>query len=378
MDPVKRPVFPMSRPVGPDDLVDREAFLDDLVNRLSAGQNLVIAGPRKIGKSGVAHAALRRLKERGIHVASVDLYPCTSVEELASSWTQSALENRTGPLAGAQRSFQTLWETLRQLQLFVKVHDLEFGARLLDEDQAPVDRVDVAGRLLEEMAEHDHTRAVVLFDEFQRVAELGDEALTARLRSVIHGQSLVSYLFLGSEPSRLLKLFSDRKAPLYRLAVPERLPPIPTTAWLAYLNRKFGDAGVEMTDGAFSLLMERSEGHPWALMQLAFETWALRHSDGDVSAEDVVAATLGTLERLHSEFVETWDGIRRIREADAVLARLVAGRSPYVESTSHRTIAAALHALVDQGYLEKGLARGQYHVVDPLFRAWIRRLQRGE
>ena len=374
MTSAKRPVFPMSRPVGPDDLVDREAFLDDLVNRLAGGQNLVIAGPRKVGKSGVAQAALRRLKAQGIHVASVDLYPCTSVDELATQWTQSVLENRTGPLAGAQQSIRSLWEKLRQLQLTVKIHDLEFGARLLDEDQTPYDQVDGAGRLLEEMAKHDHTRAVVVLDEFQRVGELGGEALTARLRSLIQGQSLVAYLFLGSEPSKLLKLFADRKAPLYRLAVPERLPPIPPTAWLAYLTKKFGDAGVTMTDGAFSLLMERSEGHPWALMQLAFQTWALRQTDEEVSADDVVAATLSTLERLHSEFVETWEGIRRIRAADLVLEHVVAGRSPYVGSTSHRTIAAALRALVDQGYLEKGMARGQYRVVDPLFRDWIRRL----
>jgi len=36
--------------VSEDDIIDRELFLEGLTRRLSDGQNILLAGPRRIGK----------------------------------------------------------------------------------------------------------------------------------------------------------------------------------------------------------------------------------------------------------------------------------------------------------------------------------------
>jgi len=50
-----RGLFPLGGPVSKEDLVGREDFIASLVNRLSEGQSVMLAGPRRIGKTSLAH-----------------------------------------------------------------------------------------------------------------------------------------------------------------------------------------------------------------------------------------------------------------------------------------------------------------------------------
>lgn len=86
-------VFPVGRIVEPPDLVDRSEFVGELRQRLLDGQSLMIAGPRRIGKSSLAREVLRQVREAGAYTAKVDLFYVTSVEEFASKFLQSILEN---------------------------------------------------------------------------------------------------------------------------------------------------------------------------------------------------------------------------------------------------------------------------------------------
>lgn len=45
---------------------------------------MVLAGPRRIGKSTVAEEALRRLGREGVYSARVDLFYTASLEELST------------------------------------------------------------------------------------------------------------------------------------------------------------------------------------------------------------------------------------------------------------------------------------------------------
>lgn len=63
-------VFPPGKPVDPEDLVDR----------LWDGQSVIIASPRRTGKSSVAQEALHRLQRRGACTATVDAFLASSQE----------------------------------------------------------------------------------------------------------------------------------------------------------------------------------------------------------------------------------------------------------------------------------------------------------
>lgn len=89
-------LFPIGGPVAEEDIVDREDFITSLVTRLSEGQSVMLYGPRRIGKTSLAHEVLRQLKVKGFYIASVDLFRLSSKRDLAVALINACLENRTG------------------------------------------------------------------------------------------------------------------------------------------------------------------------------------------------------------------------------------------------------------------------------------------
>ena len=56
------PVFPVGIPASADDLVGRDEAAAELTLRLATGQSLLLFGPRRMGKTTLAEAALARLR----------------------------------------------------------------------------------------------------------------------------------------------------------------------------------------------------------------------------------------------------------------------------------------------------------------------------
>ena len=89
-------LFPLGGPVSEKDIVDREDFLVSLGTRLLEGQSIMLAGPRRIGKTSLALEVLRQLKAKGSYIAFVDLFRYNTKKELSLAIIDACLENRSG------------------------------------------------------------------------------------------------------------------------------------------------------------------------------------------------------------------------------------------------------------------------------------------
>lgn len=366
------PPFPVGVPVGQDDMIDRVELLDELVARLGAGQSLLLAGPRRTGKSGVGHEALRRLRAANVYVASVDLFHVASLEELAVRLLGATLENRIGPWSRAVHNIAVLRDALASVRLTAKVHDLELGLALSAKTLSPEDALDVAVATGERIAARDGKRLVVLMDEFQEVERIGGDALFRRLRALMQAASHTAYLFLGSRPSLLRALFSQHSAAFYRFALPMEMPPIPEAAWRTYLRRKLASHRLTITDSAVNLLLERTGGHPWCTMEVISEAWMMRGEETTIDAEHVILGYNRALDRLTPVYEAEWQEVRRVRHADLVLKSLVAGAPPFDGQLNSGTVTRALHHLIDMAVVEHGTKRGEYLLVEKMFGEWVR------
>src|SRR5579859_2474262 len=76
------PHFPVGGPVATDDLVGREPYIRQAAARLADGEHLLIAGPRRIGKTSVMLEVLRRIRRKGIVTAYVDCFGATDLRGL--------------------------------------------------------------------------------------------------------------------------------------------------------------------------------------------------------------------------------------------------------------------------------------------------------
>lgn len=368
-------IFPFGRPAGPEDIVDREDFLREVCQRLWDGHSVMLASPRRTGKSSVAGEVLRRLRARGAYTASVDLFHVTGVEEFGVKLLRSVLENRTGPHQRALRALRGLREWLGSAEVRARLHDLELGFSVMMEKPEPEEVLETAIHWAEQLAARDGRRMVVLLDEFQEVDRLGGDALFKRLRAHFQQQRHAVYLFLGSQTTLMHTIFADRRHAFYRFALPLELPPIPDEAWADYIARRLGEHGLSITSPALQELLDHTGGHPYCVMAVAYHAYLNARLRGatDITADTVLWAFEETLEHLDEFYAVQWAEIRRVQHADAVLRALVEGEPPYRLPLHPAVVSKAIRYLQRVSVVVKGDGRGAYRLVEPMFGEWIRR-----
>jgi len=376
---VRRPgaLFPVGRLAGPEDVVDRQEFIEDTVRELLSGQSILVTGPRRIGKSSVALEILRRLKAQGCHGGRIDLFYVASVEEFASLLWQLVLEQRFGPSRAVIRTLKGIQERIRHIVLTQSIGDFDVEIQFPLHGEAP--RPDEALALALEYADRWAARQgapfVVLLDEFQELERLGGTPLIKKLRSIFQAQERCTYLLLGSQESTLKTLFSDRRQAFYRFASIKALPPVPGEAWLEYLRGKYESVGIKTSTVALEIMIRETGGHPFGMMQLANAVYlrCLPRQKPAVSAE-LVLATLeeDVLARLTPIYEKEWEDVRKVKQAPEVVQALLAERPPYGLGIPSGRVTEILSRLQEQGVIAR-MDRGRYAFVEALFAKWLKR-----
>ena len=403
--------FPFETPIAAEALIDRRAELHQLHLAATDGAHVRVAGPRRYGKTSLLLAHADALRQTGWRTVHVDFYGVTSLVEVCGRLTTAygrlkepsvrhqlaTLGSRLGMSLGTTGASLTLGP--RQPQQPSHETALTAAAELLD---MPV-----------RLYEKDRTKTLVVFDEFQDLLSAG-ATLDGLLRSHVqyHGDA-ATYVYAGSQPSMMRRLFTDRERPLYGQAEPLELGPLPIDEVLPELSERFAALGQDPGE-ALAPLVIAAAGHPQRTMLLAhllhrelvlresgstsllLETDATLDPDPELEvagvggpqleglelAEAIVDLALTQTEEAHRA---NWDQLSAGKKA--VLAALADGIRPTgarVTERSGLTRAALQSALRDLAREGQHVSRivtgppstGNWRFVDPLFARWVS--QRGQ
>jgi len=366
--------FPVGGPVSEDDIIDRELFLEGLTRRLSDGQNILLAGPRRIGKTSLALEVLRRLHREGHDVALVDMFGITSVRELAERLANALLENRTG----VQRTVEKLRDMVRsaaQTEVRLSIQGIELGMSFARRQGSDMELLEESLEITDKLIRASNSRRVILvFDEFQELSRI-DVNLHKILRSHLQQKPHISFLFLGSKPSLLARLFSQGNEAFFRYAVSLPVPEIPPDAWSDYLVRKFSEREIAITPAEVGALLKLTAGHPQDTMLVASEVYyVLMEMESQVVSLTVLEiAYQRALESLMRAFEELWGSLSEHQGAQQLIKKIAYGERPYGQNASAARVGRILTYVMSQGILVK-VGRGQYEFFEPMFRDYVARL----
>jgi uncharacterized protein len=375
--------FPFETPIAPDALIDRRAELARLSEAAAERVHVRLAGPRRFGKTSLLLAHAAGLQGAGWRTVHVDMYGVTSLAEVCVRIASSYSRLRDNRL---KAHLDSLGARLG-MSLTPAGPGITFGPR--QHVPAPEATQTAAAELLDlplTLFEKDEIPTLVVFDEFQDLLTAGS-SLDGLLRSHVqyHGDAAV-YIYAGSQPSLMRKLFSDRERPLYGQAEPLELGPLPADEVLIELTERFDELG-EDPAGALSPLMTTAAGHPQRTMLLAhllhreLSARALGSTtlpegdavDGIALADAVVRRALSTTNEAHQA---VWDGLSSGKKA--VLAALADGDSPTGTTTARRfetsraTLQSALRELGKDGQHVTREESGPWRYVDPLLALWVK------
>ncbi len=374
------PHFPVGGPVPGADLVGREAYIRRIAERLGDGNHVLLAGPRRIGKTSLILEVLRRLRRRGALTAYVDCLGATDVRGLGERLVDALLEN----VSGVERSFEQAKAIAAGMRPTVKVRyeHVELALDLAREKNAQR-FFEGALDLPRALAGRTGKRVVVVLDEFQAAGRLGPRVFDV-MRTRFQAQRGVSYAFLGSEEGILEELFSEKGHAFYRFAVPIDLADagghrfgISPDDWLEYLRAKFAAKKIAIDDASVDRLLDATGGHPQDTMQVCAALYYLLRDAGQrtVSGDHVAVAYEQALRELERPFALHWAELGTQKYLQAVAKRIAHGAVLYAAGSGipRPEVLRALESLRARGLVTR-LGRGRYEFVEPMFGEYVRRL----
>jgi hypothetical protein len=376
-----RILFPTDDPVASNLLIGRAQDVEDVAARLENGLHLIIAGPRRIGKSTVGLAALERLSHDSTYVAAVDLWDHEDLTGLVRTLARSILANR-GPVAKALRAAREGGRDLldllpRGVTASLRTHlgeDVELAWAV---PSAHAAEASIAGavRLAQRIADKDERRIVLFLDEFQDIASgrFGDpDVLTKQLRAELQRSPNVSVLFAGSVEHLMRDLFGPQRRALSQFGSFYELSSILPSEWRAGISDRLQELEIAASPEALDELVARGEGHPRSTMLITRETISVslsRRLERVVGYGDVIGGWELAMQadRLrHEEIVER---LRSTAHAYSIAVRVARGGRPY-SGTAPAAARRALTMMEKAGIAERA-RRGEWAIAEPLLREYL-------
>ncbi|MFZ0976671.1 MAG: ATP-binding protein [Solirubrobacteraceae bacterium] len=377
-------LFPTDQPIPASQMIGRETDVREITTALGAGSNLVVAGPRRTGKTSVCDAAVGRLAKRGFYVVSIDLFRIASAAEFAEAFVATTLANRSAlrrVIHQTRRAGRLVADALQtsaviksKAQLGEEL-EIVFSPGLAARD--PERYLDYALGLPGRIADADRKQVVVFFDEFQEIGgahqPYGDsDRLTKRMRAIFQRTSGVSYLFAGSLEHLMRDLFTPSHRGLHQFGGFHDLRPIDAEAWAEGLSERFEADDCEVEPAALERIVEYGEGQPRSTMliaqkaHLATVELETRLIDLGVVEQGLLAA-MATDRIAHEQIVER---IRRSHRIGLVVAERIAHGQTVYRGLPRGGVRRALEALRDAGIIESG-GRADWRVSNPLLRRYL-------
>ncbi len=377
-------LFPTDQPIPASQMIGRETDVREITTALGAGSNLVVAGPRRTGKTSVCDAAVGRLAKRGFYVVSIDLFRIASAAEFAEAFVAATLANRSAlrrVIHQTRRAGRLVADALQtsaviksKAQLGEEL-EIVFSPGLAARD--PERYLDYALGLPGRIADADRKQVVVFFDEFQEIGgahqPYGDpDRLTKRMRAIFQRTSGVSYLFAGSLEHLMRDLFTPSHRGLHQFGGFHDLRPIDAEAWAEGLIERFEADDCEVEPAALERIVEYGEGQPRSTMliaqkaHLATVELETRLIDLGVVEQGLLAA-MATDRIAHEQIVER---IRRSHRLGLVVAERIAHGQTVYRGLPRGGVRRALEALRDAGIIESG-GRADWRVSNPLLRRYL-------
>ncbi|MEZ5078996.1 MAG: hypothetical protein R2725_16330 [Solirubrobacterales bacterium] len=263
-----------------DSFAARRSERAALAAAMRDGEDVVVIGRRRLGRSSLIWNAAQAVAPDGVLVVHVNLMTTPSKERLAA-----ALVDAIEEIGGAAPL------------------DLGFNARTAEVDVL----LERLLRLPGEMGAERGRRVALIVDEFQQVAEI-DPGLPDLMRSVFQRQAEVSHVYSGCKPLAMERIFGDGGEPFWRSANPIELGPIEPAAFAPFVAERFAATGKRVAAGAIAALLELTGGHPYATQQLCSFLWQRTGAGEEATTAELELALTDVLRSEHTHFLLLWEG----------------------------------------------------------------------
>ena len=354
-----------------DYFCQRKTLSRQLRNFIESGQNVVIQGERRMGKTSLVLETVDTM--RGVALFHADLLCVRDVADLCRRLAAALcrLERKAGFVEKIARSIGRLRPTLSI--------DPDNGSPVVSVDTAAANEITSLEVMMDAiMSETGQRKTCVVLDEFQDILDMEDgERVIAVLRGRIQLDSDTPYIFLGSVRNRMTDIFWHPDSPFYHSAAALPVGEIDRGDFLKFLRGRFALGRRELPEPIFEKIANLARDTPGYMQEFCDAIWDVTDENAviDESALKRALTTIFSRERDHYEIF-----LRRLTALQMRVLKAIAeigGKEIYsgafmqkIAVYSPGSVKRAVEKLVASGIVFKH--NGECKFTNPFFAEWVR------
>ena len=220
-------------------------------------------------------------------------------------------------------------------------------------------------------------RPIAIFiDEVQYLSSGDLGALLASLHKI--GQKGLPLVVFGAGLPQLAALAGVAKSYAERLLDYPEVGPLSEQAASDAIRKPVTSQGVQITDGALAMIVEKTHGYPYFLQEWGTHAWN-EAAESPITADDVERATIKVLRGLDEGFFRVRVDRLTPRERDYLRAMAELGPGPHRSGTIAKTLSLGVTAAgpIRNELIKKGMIfspkHGETAFTVPMFDDFLRR-----
>lgn len=368
-----RKYFPLGKAYG-EAFCNRKAEIKELIGNIENGKHTFLAAPRRYGKSSLCEATIEKL---GLPSARIDLHVATSNKSIERLLLKGILELIGEAIGPVDKIIQNVKYKLKNLKPKLSFEATGVHLELeISHEASPPETIREAILFLDKLLQEKQQVAVMLLDEFQRVAEIApDMGIEGGIRSAAQETQYLAFIFSGSNRHLIESIFQDEGRPLYKLCKKIRLERISSEHYKKHLNIAAELMWKKtLPNSVFEKIITLTEHHPYYVNHLCDSLWSL--CDALPDEESVMIAWRLVMDADHSDTLKEFYSISdNPKKLLIYLATQYKGNEENLYSTESSkkigmpstSVAKALNILMTKDLIEE-TEKGVYRVINPVYK----------
>ncbi|GFP43568.1 hypothetical protein HKBW3C_02698 [Candidatus Hakubella thermalkaliphila] len=361
-----------------EDFADRQKELAELVRDLRDGQRIFLISPRRYGKTSLIMNALMKLKEEGLCTIYLDLYRALSLRQFLEQYASQIAQAAESKLEKAVKVVREILPGIRPNISIAPDGTPSISIDYVVQDQELWKLQEEVYNTPEKLAARKGRQFVVVFDEFQEIANLDGEKIEKAMRASFQHHKRVAYLFAGSKRHLIYDMISDQNRAFYKMGKVMALPKIPREEFSQFLQDRFKRDNFTLENGVMEDILEVTEEYPYNTQFLCHEIWNFCLEEKVVKREAVDTVLNKILERESPIFLALWEGLSVHQRQ--VLQAIATGGGEKVFSKDFllqyhlgalSSVQTSIRLLRRKDLLDK--EGNIFYITDVFFKEWVKR-----
>ena len=259
--------FKYGRVVSATDFCPRPRLIKQLKGFIQSGQNVVIQGERRIGKTSLIYETVRSLKKT--RLLYVDLLEIKTIDDLCKRLIKAfiSMERQGGFLEKILKSLSHLRPSL-SLDPLTGEPTISLDATARFKPESLEDILDIIKK------NSSRKTLVVVFDEFQDILNLEESRkILALLRGKIQFHGNTPYIFAGSIRNRMDEIFNDPDSAFFKSAISLSVGPLQKDQFISFLRGKFATGKRKIDSVTLEKIFDMADQIPGDVQQLCEAIW---------------------------------------------------------------------------------------------------------